>query len=392
MTTETQQSDLRSWAPDLRVFAPGRTEIAGNHLDHQNGRVIAAAVEDGIEFLVGRDNGGHGRVKSPGHAAVDIDLAAPDALLPHPDETGSSAALVRGVVAGLAGHGVNIAGFEARTKSALAAGAGLSSSAAFEVGLARSLDLLFGTGGLGPAALARIGRQAERDFYGKPCGLMDQMACALGGVHLMDFSEPEAPVTERIDVDSDDPSCALLLIETGSTHEDLASDYAQIPEDMRSVARLLGHEVLRETPEAAFLGSLDEVRSELGDRAALRAIHFYNEMRLVDARAHALQAHDMERFLQLTRLSSISSAQYLQNVSVAGSSKQPAMVVLALADNLLGLKGACRIHGGGFGGCVQAFVPVGLVEVFGLTMEQLLGEGTVHEVKISSEGVRTEWI
>lgn len=378
----------------VRVFAPGRTEIAGNHTDHQHGRVIAAAVEEGIEFLVhaAPDGGDAGesrlaRVESPGHAPVELDLAAPDALAPHPRERGSSAALVRGVVAGLVARGVPVRGFAARTESTIPAGAGLSSSAAFEVGLARALDLLFGDGSLNPACLAAIGQAAERDFYGKPCGLMDQMASALGGVQLMDFADPAAPVTESLDADFEGAGYRLYLVGTGTAHADLEELYAQIPADMHAVAERFGHEVLREVPETAFLGELDDLRAELGDRPVLRAIHFYNEMRLVDARANALRARDMGRFLQLTRLSATSSAQYLQNVSVPGSARQPMMVALALVDDLLGLKGAARVHGGGFGGCIQAYVPEGIADVFALTVDQLLGEGAAHEVRIRPTGV-----
>lgn len=379
----------QTFSPCIRAFAPGRTEIAGNHTDHQGGKVIAATVSEGIEVLMQPNDEMRGRVSSPGHQDIDIDLTE---LAPVPAEQGNSAALVRGVAAGLKAADVPVAGFDARTESALASGGGLSSSAAFELGIATALDLLYGDAKTGPITRALIAQDAERYYYGKPCGLMDQASIALGGIVAMDFENPEAPRHERIDFNFAAHGYSICLIDTKSSHSDKTDDYASIGQDMLAVARAFGAERLRQVDENAFLAKLGDIRATLGDRAALRALHYYHEMRLVEARANAMRAGDIELFLQLTRLSGISSAQYLQNVSPLGSSEQPAMVALALSDIALGVHGVSRIHGGGFGGSIQAYVPTEISKLFATSVEQLLGPDTVHFIELSSKGAFAQWI
>lgn len=398
---------------EIRAYAPGRTELAGNHTDHQGGRVIAAAVDCGVEMLVRPKEGTRARVQSEGFAPVDIDVA--DAT-PCASERFTTAGLVRGVVAGLRALGVEVAGFDAQVKSTVPAGGGLSSSAAFELALATALRGLFETGPKGSArfastgfgenaaieeaepsgdafsgspevALAKVGQAAERDYFGKACGLMDQLAVALGGIAAIDFADRE-PRIERISFDFAWHGYALCLIDTHCDHSLYTEEYSQVPRDMDAVAALFGAHVLSQVPEEAFLDRFEDVRARLGDVPAMRALHYYRENRLVDARAEALRASDIDLFLRYTRLSGASSAQYLQNVSTFDRASQPAMVALALADYHLEGEGACRIHGGGFGGTVQAFVPVDRVSSFARCIDMHLGEGSCRAYNIDPRGSR----
>lgn len=401
-----------------RAFAPGRTELAGNHTDHQGGRVIAATLDCGVELIAQSSGSTVAHVDSPGFASVDIDLGGcldVEAVAPQSDEKATTAALVRGVVAGLRAAGVPVAGFDARVKSDIPAGGGLSSSAAFELALTHALVLLAGQakggvpeapdalGGarprskgttpdsMTPLQLARIGQDAERDWFGKPCGLMDQLSIALGGINEIDFSSPDAH-SERIDFDFDRAGYALFLIDTHCDHSRYTHEYAQVAEDMHAVSRFFGAAGLVEVSREEFLARLSDVRSALGDLPALRGLHYYHEMALVEARSEALRAGDVAAFLDATRRSSASSAQYLQNVSVADRAEQPAMVALALADHLAGPRGAVRIHGGGFGGTIQAFVPVERADDFKSAIDAQLGAGSCKRYRITTEGAHAAWL
>ena len=367
----------------VRAYAPGRTELAGNHTDHQGGRVIAAAVDCGIEVTAQLNGGERIRVESEGFAAVDIDATSSE---PRGAERFTTAALVRGVVAGLRDAGVHVAGFDARVTSTVPPGGGLSSSAAFELALGAAVC---GLAGLepDPVALAKIGQAAERDFFGKACGLMDQLAVALGGIVLIDFSGDD-PQVERLDFNFEEHGYALCLIDTHCDHSRYTEAYSQVALDMNAVAERMGARLLSQVPEQELLERFEGIRADLGDVPALRALHYYHENRLVDARAKALRAGDMSDFLRLTRLSGSSSAQYLQNVSTYDRHEQPAMVALALADLFLQGEGACRIHGGGFGGTVQVFVPAGRVAEFARSMDAHLGAGSCRAYSIDQKGVR----
>ena len=368
----------------VRAFAPGRTELAGNHTDHQGGRVIAAAVSCGVNMEL-RDNASDSAsLASAGFTPVDISLSD---LAPVEAERNTTAALVRGVVAGLRDAGVPVAGFDAWASSDVPAGGGLSSSAAFELALAAGLVALFGdgAGSCEPVTLARIGQRAECDYFGKPCGLMDQMAVACGGINLFDFSQ-ESPAVERIDFDFKASGHVLCLIDTHCDHSRYTVEYAQVARDMQAVAKFLGAPVLSQVPREAFLERFEDMRETLGDVPALRGLHYYHEMRLVDVRAQALRDGDFNAFLEATRQSGASSAQYLQNVSTFDRASQPAMVALALADVLLEGEGAMRIHGGGFGGTVQAFVPADRAEWFARGIDARLGEGSCRTYDVVSEG------
>ena len=370
----------------VRAFAPGRTELAGNHTDHQGGRVIAAAVSCGVE-VTARPNGARSvRLESAGFTPVQLDVA--DGA-PREGERNTTAALVRGVIAGLRDADVPVEGFDAQVSSTVPAGGGLSSSAAFELALAVALCRMAGSE-LSAMDLARIGQRAESEYFGKPCGLMDQASVACGGVNLFDFGCDRVSV-ERIDYDFGASGHALCLIDTHCDHSAYTEEYAQVARDMTAVAKFMGVDRLSQVAEGELLGRFADVREQLGDVPALRALHYYHEMRLVDARADALRHGDFEAFLQATRQSGASSAQYLQNVSTFDRASQPAMVALALADLLLEGEGAARIHGGGFGGTVQAFVPNDRLASFKHGIDIQLGEGSCQSYEIVSEGAHAEW-
>ena len=385
--------------PRVRACAPGRTELAGNHTDHQGGRVIAATLDCGVEIVAQARTDGWAHLESEGFAPVEIDLSD---TAPRAGERSTTAGLVRGVVAGLREAGVAVNGFAAKASSSIPGGSGLSSSAAFELALAAALvRLAKGRDAVpespvsapGPSAvqLARIAQAAEREWFGKPCGLMDQLSIALGGVNEMDFGGEDVRF-EPIPFDFEQAGWALFLVDAHCDHSLYTDEYAQVALDMDAVARFFGRDKLSSVDETEFFASFAEVRCELGDLPALRGLHYYHEMALVDARADALRSGDMAAFLEATRRSGASSAQYLQNVSTADHRTQPAMVALALADNLAGAQGAVRIHGGGFGGTIQAFVPEGRAGEFARAMDARLGEGSCKRYRITMEGASATWV
>ncbi len=369
----------------VRSFAPGRTELAGNHTDHQGGRVIAGAVSCGVEIVLQSNNSTCARVESVGFAPVNLDVSN---LTPCVEERNTTASLVRGVLAGLRDAGVSVSGFDAKVTSTVPAGGGLSSSAAFELALATALCQMAQVQ-LPAMQLARIAQQAESEYFGKPCGLMDQAAVACGGVNLFDFAS-ETPSVERIEFDFANSGYALCLIDTHCDHSLYTAEYARVAQDMAQVAQLLGAQGLSQVPRDSFLSCFEDVRTQLGDLPALRGLHYYQEMRLVDERVQALKAGDMAAFLAATRASGASSAQYLQNVSTFDRASQPAMVALALADALLEGEGAVRIHGGGFGGSIQAFVPFDRLESFKSALDARLGTGSCQVYSIVAEGAHAE--
>lgn len=388
----------------VRSFAPGRTELAGNHTDHQGGRVIAAAVDRGVTMHIRPAEGGRAQVTSPGFDFVDIDVADNE---PHGDEAQSTAALVRGVIAGLRARDIDVGAFEASVESTVPVGGGLSSSAAFELALAAGLDLLYGEGALDPVQLAHIGVEAERNWFGKPCGFMDQLACAIGGTNLFDFGESGesngqtlecgvaasngVPRIEPIPFDLDAYGYSLCLVDTCCDHSLYTDDYAQVAEDMTKVAEFFGATMLSQVDEGTFMSALPELRAGLGDLRALRGLHYYHEMHLVDTRAQTLRASDFEAFLAATRASGASSAQFLQNVSAYGADQQPAMFALAVVEHALKGQGAARIHGGGFGGSIQAFVPTSALGSFVERVEGVLGDGTCGVCRVVAEGSWAQW-
>ena len=364
--------------------APGRTELGGNHTDHQRGCVLAAAVELETTAEVTLNGTDTIRVFSEGYAPVEVRL---DDLQVHSGEENTTAALVRGVASAFAERGAALQGFDAHVRSNVLPGSGLSSSAAFEVLMGTVLNELFFDKSLSPVEVARIGQYAENVYFGKPCGLMDQMASAVGGMVFIDFQYPACPIVERIDFDLAAAGYALCIIDTGADHADLTAEYAAIPGEMKQICNYFGKEVLRQVEKDDFFAALPQLRGRVPDRAILRAIHFYHENDRVEQQVQALRMGDVEEFLHLVRQSGRSSWMYLQNITPAGAVEQQAVAVaLALCEELLDGRGACRVHGGGFAGTVQAFVPMDLLETFRAGVESVLGEGKCHVLSLRAAG------
>lgn len=372
--------------PEAFFSAPGRTELGGNHTDHQHGRVLAAGVDLDILAAVSPNQSGMIRVQSQGYPLLVVDLKE---LTPKAGEENTSAALIRGVAARMAALGCPLegVGLDAYMVSDVPGGSGLSSSAAFEVLMGTILNELFFGGKCSPVEIAQIGQYAENVFFGKPCGLMDQTASSVGGVVAIDFADTAAPVVEAISLDLHAQGYALCILDSGAGHADLTGEYAAITDELKAVCRHFGKEFLRDVPEADFIRELPALRQEAGDRAVLRAFHVYAENRRAKAEADALRAGDFEGFLTLVRDSGRSSAMYLQNVVPTGQTdRQELMVTIALCENLLGGRGAVRVHGGGFGGTAQAFVPLDLLDSFKAGTEAVLGSGSCHVVTIRPVG------
>ena len=363
--------------------APGRTELSGNHTDHQLGLVLAGAVNLDTVAAVAPNGEAVIRVKSEGYPQCDIDLAD---LSVKPEAYGSTAALVRGVAAGFAERGFAVPGFDACVTSRVLSGSGLSSSAAFEVLLGTILNHLTGAD-LDALTIAQIGQYAENVYFGKPCGLLDQAAASLGGVVTIDFADQNAPKVERLQLDLNAYGYALCIIDSGADHADLTDEYAAIPGELAKINAAFGKTHLREVPEEDFYANLPALRKSAGDRAVLRAIHVYEENKRVAQQVEALRRGDFAAFLELVKASGRSSWMYLQNVIPAGYKEhQELAFTLALADRLLDGEGAFRVHGGGFAGTIQAFVPLGKLESFRAGMDAVLGEGRCQVLTIRPVG------
>ena len=366
--------------------APGRTEIGGNHTDHQRGCVLAASVDLDILAAAAPTQSGVIRVLSQGYPMTEVNLRE---LTPRQDEVNTSAALIRGVAARMSEMGCDLhnRGLDVYMTSTVPKGSGLSSSAAYEVLIGTMLNELFWAGHCTPVELAQIGQYAENVFFGKPCGLMDQTASSVGGVVAIDFADTAHPAVERLDVDLHAYGYALCILDSGAGHEDLTDEYSAITDELRAVCRVFGKEVLREVPEEDFLAELPKVRKAAGDRAVNRAFHVYGENRRAQAEKEALRQGDFDRFLTLVRESGRSSAMYLQNIIPTGSvTAQELMVTIALCERILEGRGAVRVHGGGFGGTAQAFVPLDMLEKFKTATEAALGPGCCHVVMIRPAG------
>ena len=364
--------------------APGRTELGGNHTDHQHGRVLAASVDLDVIALAAPNGTNTVRVLSEGFKMDVVDLAR---LTPVEEETNHSASLIRGVCAAFAAKGWPVQGFDAYTTSAVLKGSGLSSSAAFEVLIGNIANHLFAGGAESPVTIAQIGQYAENVFFGKPSGLLDQMASSVGGVVAMDFADPAAPVVQPLSLDLAGQGYALCIVDTGADHADLTGEYAAIPADCRAVAAVCGGDVLRSVPFETFLAHIPACRKACGDRAVLRAFHVYADNQRVEKQVAALRAGDFDAFLALVNESGRSSWEYLQNVIPAGYTKhQEVAVTIAAAKHLLAGEGAVRVHGGGFAGTVQAFVPLARLDAFKAGIEAIIGPGRCHVLSIRPEG------
>ena len=364
--------------------APGRTEIGGNHTDHQHGRVLAGSVNIDMIAAAAPNDKNQLRVQSEGYDLCVIDL---NDLEARKEEENTTASLLRGECAAFTQRGAKLAGLDVYISSNVPKGSGVSSSAAFEVLIGVILNDCFMTEKVSPIAIAQIGQWAENVYFGKPCGLMDQMASSVGNIITIDFASPAKPVVEPVAVDFSKAGLALCILDSGADHADLTNEYAAIPAECRAVAAVCGGEVLRDVPFETFLAKLPECRRQCGDRAVLRAFHVYADNDRVAKQVAALHDGDFGTFLSLVNESGCSSWEYLQNVIPAGYKEhQEVGVTIAAAKHLLGDKGAVRVHGGGFAGTVQAFVPVEMLDEFKAGMEAILGEGRCHVLSIRPEG------
>lgn len=370
---------------DIALFsAPGRTEIGGNHTDHQRGRVLAAAVNLDTIAIVSINQENIIRIKSEGHDINLVDLSHLDAV---PSERGRSTALVRGIAAMFRASGYRIGGFDAYTTSEVLTGSGLSSSAAFEVLVGTILNHMYNEGKISPVAIAQIGQRAENEYFGKPCGLMDQTASAVGGFVAIDFADPALPVVQRVPFDLASSGYALCIVNTGGSHADLTADYAAVPAEMKEVAAQFGKQYLREVEQEEFYAHIGSLRGKVSDRAILRAIHFFDDNERVKQQTDALKKGDMQDFLDLVNASGRSSFEHLQNVySPSHPSEQGIALALALSEKILSGRGAVRVHGGGFAGTIQAFVPHDLLECFKQEIESVFGAGACHILSVRPVG------
>lgn len=380
--------------PRVLASAPGRLELAGNHVDHQGGQVISSAIDERLWGLAAPNGLPLIRLAMEGFGRAVIDLSDPGWAAPKAVERGTSAALMRGMAAAFARAGHPVRGLDLATASDVPAGAGLSSSAAFEMMAGACLEALFGGAGADavpsdPVALALAGCEAEGAYFGKGSGAQDQLASACGGVLLLDFSG-ERPVVTPVPFDAAGRGYALVLVDSRHDHSLHTDEFCAIPADMRAVANLLGGARLGDVPPERFFASLRRVRQELGDLRAMRALHYYDEVRRVSEQRLALTQGDFRAFLAAARVSGASSAQFLQSVSSHGEGgrvHQPAMAILGLCSHLLGERGAWRIHGGGFGGSVLAFVPADELAAFTAAVDDMLGYPACSVVEAGAPGV-----
>lgn len=363
--------------------APGRTEVGGNHTDHQLGWVLGAAVSLDVIGVVSPREDNIIRVQSQGYELEEVDLSRLELVS---EEKETSQALIRGIAARFSQFGYRIGGFDAYTASAVMKGGGLSSSAAFEVLIGTVLNHLYNGGLVDPQRIAQVGQYAENEYFGKQCGLMDQMVSAVGGFVSINFGG-ERPQIRQIPFDFSKVHHHLCVTEVGSSHENLSEEYSAIPAEMKAVAACFGQQVLSQVSEEDFYLALPELHGRVNDRAILRAAHFFGETRRAKQEAQALENGDFDRFLELVKQSGQSSFRWLQNIfAPQDPTHQPVSLALLASEHLLGGRGACRVHGGGFAGTIQAFVPDDLLCSYVKTMEELFGPGSCHRLAIRPWG------
>lgn len=371
---------------DLTVFSsPGRTEIGGNHTDHNHGRVLAGAVNLDNVAVAAPNGTSVVRILSSGYPQFEVDITK---LQPNKEEFYTSVGLVRGICARLKELGFEIGGFDAVINSGVPKGSGLSSSASFEVLIGAIVSHLFNGGKLDAVLNAQVGQYAENVFFGKPCGLMDQTACSVGGLVTIDFADPAKPIVKKVDFDFTKTGYALVITDTGGNHADLNDEYASLPTDMKGVAAKLGKTVLREVSLEQVVDAIPALREQkVSDRAILRAIHFERDNARVAEQVADLEKGDFKAFLGKVIASGNSSFMYNQNVyPINNVAEQGLSIALALSDMVLGSEGAWRVHGGGFAGTVQAFVPQHLLNKYVDTLEHTFGKGKCHKLFIRPQG------
>ena len=370
--------------PERYFSAPGRTEIGGNHTDHQRGRVLAAAVNLDTRAAVRLNGTNMIRIQSQGYPLCEVDL---NLLTPQAEEINGTASLIRGVAARFTQLGCQVEGFDAYCESTVLPGSGLSSSAAYEVLIGTILNHLFFGCKVSAPEVAMIGQYAENVFFGKPCGLMDQTASSVGGLVTIDFFEKDNPNIRSVNFDFSTCGHALCIIDSRASHADLTDEYAAIPGELKQICAHFGKDVLTQIDPAAFYAAIPALREKCGDRAVMRAIHFYQENERVPQQVAALEEGNFDKFLALVKESGFSSFMYLQNVIPAGRTRNQEMAIaLGLCEHYLRDRGAYRVHGGGFAGTVQAFVPFDLLDSFRAGIDGVLGEGACHVLSIRPQG------
>lgn len=371
---------------ELRLYsAPGRTEIGGNHTDHNHGVVMAAAVDLDMVAVVAQNNSTQVNIYSQNFERTDsVDVSC---LTPQEEEKGSSPSLIRGIAARIVELGGTVGGFDAYTTSDVLRGSGLSSSAAFEVLVGEIFNAEFNDGCFSAVDNAKIGQYAENVFFDKPCGLMDQTACAVGSAITIDFKEPASPVVDKIPFNIAKHGFCLCITDTKGSHADLTDDYAAIRREMESVAKFLGKKVLRDVDEEVFFSKIAEIREKLGDRAVLRAIHFFADCKRARALYEAVADDRFDDFLHLIVDGGHSSFEYNQNAySIKKPEEQGVALGVALSQRVLAGRGAWRLQGGGFAGTIQAFVPKDLLEQYRATLEGVFGKGSCYVLNVRNYG------
>lgn len=364
--------------------APGRTEVGGNHTDHQHGRVLTGSVNLDVIAVVAENDERIVRVKSAGY---DMDTVCLKSTVSDEKEKGKSIALIRGMCGIFESNGYSVSGFDAYTTSNVLKGSGLSSSAAFEVLIGNILSHMFNGGKVSATEIAKISQRVESEYFGKPCGLLDQMASSVGGFTGMDFINPAEPVIEKVDFNISDYKHSLCIVNTGGNHSNLTDDYADITVECKKISNSLGKDFLRDVDENEFYANISSLREKCGDRAVLRAIHFFGDNYKALAEKEALKRGDFGEFLSLINASGDSSFMYLQNVySNSNVAEQGISLALALTKKFLRSKGACRVHGGGFAGTIQAFVPDDMVADYRTYIEKTFGEDSCYVLNIRSVG------
>ena len=364
--------------------APGRSEIGGNHTDHQHGEVLAASINQDVIAIVKKTDDNLLRIVSDSQPMITIDVSD---LGKNENEEGTTLSIIKGVLAGMKNQDYNIGGFQAYLTSDVLIGAGLSSSAAFETIIGTILSGLYNNMQITPVDIAIIGQYAENVYFGKPCGLMDQMACSVGSLVHIDFTEPDTPAVTRVEFDFDKQGYSLCITDTKGSHADLTSDYAAVPAEMKQVAAYFGKDYLCEITKEDLLSNIKEIRKQTNDRAVLRALHFFEENERAQQEVNALQSGNFQSFLNTVRASGDSSFKYLQNVYTNHDvAHQNVSVALAVSDTLLKENGVSRVHGGGFAGTIQAFVQNTMVNEYQKAMDEIFGEAACNVLKIRKYG------
>ena len=370
---------------EIEIYsAPGRSEVCGNHTDHQNGMVLATSINLDAIAIVAKAEEPVIRLVSGDFPMEEVDVAD---LSMKEEEQSTTTALIRGVAAGMKERGHKVGGFTAYITSDVLMGAGMSSSAAFESLIGTILSGLYNDMKVSSIEIAQIGQYAENIYFGKPCGLMDQMACSVGGMIFIDFKEKEHPEVRQVHTDFEKAGLSLCIVDTKGSHADLTPDYAAVPAEMNQVAQALGREHLREVPRETFFKELPKLWKETSGRAVLRAIHFYEEEDRVLRGVKSLEESDYPGFLSVIKASGDSSAKYLQNIySPKDVDSQNVTVALAVSESILGENGVCRVHGGGFAGTIQAFVKNEAVAAYKEQLEAIYGDDSCHVLKVRLQG------